>query len=96
MAINVSNSAVIIGIDVPIINILPPKSIFDAIALSPLSLHILTANSVIIAIPVIFINKVIKPVFAPALLDKLTNKSIILLSLSITKKKIIAPANIDT
>ena len=35
---------------------LPPKSILLAIADSPLSLHMLTANSVSIAIPVILSN----------------------------------------
>ena len=54
MLITNSKSAVIIGIDILIIIILPPKSILLAIALSPESLQILTANSVSIAIPVIF------------------------------------------
>ena len=50
MLITNSKSAVIIGIDILIIIILPPKSILLAIALSPESLQILTANSVSIAI----------------------------------------------
>ena len=52
----VSKSPAIIGIDIDIIIVLPPKSTLFAIALSPESLHILTANSVKKAIPVIFIN----------------------------------------
>lgn len=55
MLITNSKSAVIIGIDILIIIILPPKSILLAIALSPESLQILTANSVSIAIPVILV-----------------------------------------
>ena len=43
-----------IGIDIAIIITLLPISILDAIAFSPASAHMLTANSVIIAIPVIF------------------------------------------
>ena len=58
MFITNSNNAVIIGIDILIIIIFPPKSILLAIAVSPESLQILTANSVNIAIPVIFINNV--------------------------------------
>lgn len=49
-----SNNAVIIGIDMLIIIIFPPKSILLAIAVSPESLQMLTANSVSTAIPVIF------------------------------------------
>ena len=66
-----SNNAVIIGIDMLIIIILPPKSILLAIALSPESLQILTANSVSIAIPVIFksIPKNVLP--APVLFARL-------------------------
>lgn len=52
----VSSMAVIIGIDKPTIITLPLNSILVAIALSPESLHILTANSVKNAIPVIFIS----------------------------------------
>lgn len=48
-----SSNAVIIGIEILTIIIFPPKSILLAIALSPESLQILTANSVSIAIPVI-------------------------------------------
>lgn len=50
----VSKSDEIIGIDIVIIIALPPISILFAIALSPESWHILNANSVSIAIPVIF------------------------------------------
>ena len=46
----------IIGIDIDIIIILLPISILLAIAASPESLQILTANSERKAIPVIFIN----------------------------------------
>ena len=42
-----------IGIDIAIINTFPPKSILFAIAVSPKSLHKLTANSAKKAIPVI-------------------------------------------
>ena len=52
----ISKSAVIIGIDILIIIIFPPKSILLAIAVCPASLQILVANSVRIAIPVIFNN----------------------------------------
>ena len=92
---NVSRRAVIIGIDVPIISIFPPKSIFDAIALSPQSLHILTANSVNIAIPVIFISKAINSEFIPVLFDRFVKRLIIFDSLSIHKKKIINPDIIE-
>ena len=44
----------ITGIDIDITIIFPPKSILFAILLSPESLHILTAYSVKIEIPVIF------------------------------------------
>ena len=50
----VSRSDEIIGIDIVIIITFPPISILFAIAFSPESWHILTANSVSMAIPVIF------------------------------------------
>lgn len=50
----VSNKLDIIGIEIAIIITFPPKSTLLAIAVSPESLHTLTANSVKNAIPVIF------------------------------------------
>lgn len=58
----------IIGTDIEIIIILLPSSILLAIALSPESLHILTANSAKKAIPVILISSTINVVFMDALL----------------------------
>ena len=55
----VSSKLEIIGIDIDTIIIFPPISTLFAIADSPVSLHMLTANSVKNAIPVILINKVI-------------------------------------
>ena len=57
ISITNSNKLVIIGIDIAIIITLLPISILLAIAFSPASVQILTANSVMIAIPVIF-NKI--------------------------------------
>ena len=57
------------GIDIEIIIILLPISILLAIALSPESLQILTANSERNAIPVIFISKVINALLIDVLLD---------------------------
>lgn len=68
--------AVIIGIDNETINNLPPKSTLLAIALSPISLQIETANSVKIEIPVILTSKTIKLLLIPVI-DKLFIKSII-------------------
>ena len=48
----------LIAVIIDIIITFPPKSTFEAIALSPESLHILTANSVKNAIPVILISTV--------------------------------------
>lgn len=59
----ISSKLDIIGIDIDIIIILLPNSILLAIALSPESLQILTANSERKAIPVIFINIVINCIF---------------------------------
>lgn len=53
----VSSKPDIIGIDIDIIITFPPISILLAIAVSPESLQMLTANSVKNAIPVIFISK---------------------------------------
>ncbi len=58
----------IIGTDIETIIILLPISILLAIAPSPESLQMLTANSDKNAIPVIFSNKLIKLVFIEALL----------------------------
>lgn len=63
-----SNKLAIIGIDIEIIIILLPNSILLAIALSPESLQILTANSERKANPVIFIKRLINLVFIEALL----------------------------
>lgn len=66
-----------IGIEIETIMIFPPRSILVAIALSPESLQILTANSVKNAIPVIF-NKMDKnSLFILVLLFKSCNKFII-------------------
>ena len=60
-----------------IIIIFPPKSILLAIAFSPESLQILTANSVMIAIPVIFNNIPRNLLLILALFAKLCNIAII-------------------
>lgn len=79
------------GIDRNIIITLLPISILFAIALSPESLHTLTANSVKKAIPVIFkiINK--NWLFIPDLSDIDLIRSITYVSLSITKTSISIP-----
>ena len=56
ISITNSNKLVIIGIDIAIIITLLPISILLAIAFSPASEQILTANSVINAIPVILVK----------------------------------------
>lgn len=91
----VSNRLDIIGIDIDIIKTLPPISILEAIADSPESLHILTAYSVSIAIPVIFISNLINEFDIDVLLDILINRLIIADILSITNTSIIIPAIID-
>lgn len=63
-----SNRLVIIGTDIETISIFVPSSILLAIALSPESLQILTANSDKNAIPVIFINNAINFVLTADLL----------------------------
>ena len=60
----------IIGIDNDTISNFPPKSTLLAIAFSPISLHIETANSVNMEIPVIFSNNNIKLLLIPVA-DKL-------------------------
>ena len=77
--ITISKRAVIIGIEITIINTLPPKSILFAIADSPESLDILTANSVKKDIPVILRRSDKNLVFILALEDISFNKFIILL-----------------
>lgn len=57
----------IIGIDSETINNFPPKSTLLAIALSPISLQIETANSVNIEIPVIFTSKTMKLLLIPVI-----------------------------
>ena len=63
--------------DIETIITLPPISILLAMALSPASLQILTANSVKKAIPVILINNTRNSLLITVLLDKVVNKSII-------------------
>lgn len=92
----VSNSPDIIGIDIEIIITFPPISTLLAIALSPESLHILTANSVKSAIPVIFMSKPKNSLFNEALLAILVNKLIIPEILENTKVSINAPAINET
>ena len=92
----VCKSPAIIGIDIEIIITFPPISILLAIALSPESLQILTANSVKIAIPVIFISKTINSWCNETLLVKLFIKSIIPEIFENVNISISAPAIIDT
>ena len=66
----ISSKLDIIGMDIDIIIILLPSSILLAIAASPESLHILTANSERKAIPVIFISNTINVLFTEALSAK--------------------------
>ena len=68
ISITNSNKLVIIGIDIAIIITLLPISILLAIAFSPASEQILTANSVINAIPVIFSKILRKLLFIYVLL----------------------------
>ena len=92
----ISKSAEIIGIDMLIIITFPPRSTLLAIAVSPASLHMLTANSVSIAIPVIFSNILKYSEFIPVFLLKLVSNVIIPVTLSNTKNNMIAQAIIDT
>ena len=91
----VSNNPAIIGIDIETIIILPPISILLAIAFSPESLQILTANSVKIAIPVIFISIVINSLCIETLLAKLLSISTIPDIFVKVKASIKQPAIID-
>jgi len=84
-----------IGIDIAIIVTFPPISILEAIADSPESLHILTANSVKKAIPVILINKYKNSVFIEDLFARLLRSVIIPDILPITKLKISTPEASD-
>lgn len=88
-----SNKLDRIGIAIDIIIILLPISILLAIAASPESLHMLTANSDKKAIPVIFISNVINSVFMFDLLTIEFIRFIIPVSLSITKIKINTPVS---
>ena len=88
-----SNKLDRIGIGADIIIILLPISILLAIAASPESLHMLTANSDKKAIPVIFISNVINSVFMFDLLTIEFIRFIIPVSLSITKIKINTPVS---
>ena len=91
----VSNNDFIIGIDMVIIITFPPISTLLAIADSPESLHMLTANSVNIAIPVIFINIFKKPLFMLVLLD-ISCISVIISDIESVSINIInTPASID-
>ena len=76
------------GIDIDIIIIFVPISIVLAIAPSPESLHILTANSDKKAIPVIFISRLKNSLFIDALFAIDCNKFIIPVSLSVMSRKI--------
>ena len=78
-----------------IIIIFPPKSIFVAIALSPASLHMDTANSVSIAIPVILRSIFKYCESSPVLLLSDVKMFIIPVSLSMLKSIISTPAAID-
>lgn len=73
----ISNKLEMMGIDIDIIRILLPNSILLAIAPSPESLQMLTANSDKKAIPVIFINNVRNVPFREALLANDCNNEII-------------------
>ena len=90
-----SRSDVIIGTEILTIIIFPPKSILFAIAVSPESLHILTANSVSIAMPVILssIFKNCPPI--PILLLKFESIEIIPASFPNSMKSISIPEIID-
>ena len=70
ICVTVSSRPARIGIDIEIITTFPPISIFVAIADSPASLQILTANSVKNAIPVIFNKSTKKLLLIEAVLTK--------------------------
>ena len=90
----ISNKLDIIGIDIDIIIIFVPISILLAIAPSPESLQMLTANSERNAIPVIFIKSVMNSIFICDLSCMDFIRDIIPSNLSITKIKIKAPVRI--
>ncbi len=82
-----------IGIDMDIIIILLPISILLAMAPSPESLQILTANSDKNAIPVIFINNVKNVLLIDALFANDCSNPMIPCNLSITNSKINTPVS---
>ena len=92
----VSNSPAIIGTDIDTIITLPPKSILLAIAASFESLHMLTANSVKIAIPVILSINVINSLLTDILDVKLFIRDITFEIFENTKVSINAPAINET
>ena len=77
------------GMDMEMTITFPPKSILFAMLLSPLSLQTLTAYSVKMEIPVILSKMEINA--PPELLLKVLTKSIIPISVSRQRYKIIAP-----
>ena len=95
ISITVSNKLDIIGIDIDTIITFPPISILFAIALSPESLLMLTANSVKNAIPVIFISNVKKSLLIAVLFYSVVSKFIIARILSVIRSKIVAPVKRD-
>lgn len=84
-----------IGIETATIIIFPLISILLAIALSPESLHKLTANSVKIAIPVILIKSIINFPFTEDLFANVFNNLITSANFSKASPKIKIPAIID-
>lgn len=87
--VNASKAVEMAGIDIEMTITFPPKSILFAILLSPLSLQTLTAYSVKMEIPVIFSKIEINA--PPELLLKVLMNSIIPISVSRHRYKIIAP-----
>ena len=92
----VSNNPAIIGTDIDTIITFPPRSILLAIAASFESLHILTANSVKIAIPVILSINVINSLLTDIFDVRLFIKDITFEIFENTKVNINAPAINDT
>src|SRR5699024_10929871 len=84
----VSNKLEIIGMDIDTIITFPPMSTLFAIALSPVSLHMLTANSVRNAMPVILISNFKNSLFIDALFESEVKRSTIPLILSIRNNRI--------
>lgn len=89
----ISNKLDIIGIDIDIMIILVPISILLAIAASPESLQILTANSDKNAIPVILTKSVKNVLLIEALLASDCSNIIIPCNLSLTNNNIKTPVN---